>query len=44
MSRTIHPTQIVAWIQKIEKNLDNFNFDNKSASKEEKLEYIFLRV
>ena len=40
MSRTIHPTQIVAWIQKIEKNLDNFNFDDKSASKEEKLEYI----
>jgi hypothetical protein len=38
--RTIHAAQLVAWLQKIDNNIDEFNIYSDTASKEEKLEYI----
>jgi hypothetical protein len=38
--RTIHGAQLLTFISKIEKNLENFNFYNPDSSKEEKKDYI----
>lgn len=40
VKRTIQSAQLVAWIKKIESNIDNFNFFDEDATKEEKLEFI----
>ena len=38
--RTVHGPQLLTFISKIEKNLDNFNFYDSGSSKEEKMAYI----
>ncbi len=38
--RTVHGPQLLTFISKIEKNLDNFNFYDPDSSKEDKMAYI----
>ena len=40
MIKNIHPTQVISWITKIEKNLEKFDLYDEDTSKEEKLKYI----
>lgn len=38
-NNTIHATQIIAWLQKLEKNISNFDI-NDETSKEDKLSFL----
>ena len=38
--RTVHGPQLLTFISKIEKNLEDFNFYDANSSKEDKMEYI----
>ena len=36
MIKNVHPTQVISWITKIEKNLEKFDLYDEDTSKEEK--------
>ncbi|MBB00476.1 MAG: hypothetical protein CMN34_06055 [Saprospirales bacterium] len=38
--RTVHGPQLLTFISKIEKNLEDFNFYDANSSKEDKMAYI----
>ena len=40
MIKNVHPTQVISWITKIEKNLEKFDLYDEDTSKEEKLKFI----
>ena len=35
MIKNVHPTQVISWITKIEKNLEKFDLYDEDTSKEE---------